>query len=336
MEHLNQIEQAKSFLTNIAGNILIITHDDLDGFASGILLSDYLDKEAIKHDIHIHNIGAEFPDTIDYDKIIITDLAPNITSDFLKNLNKPCLYIDHHQPSNETLPENIIEYRIHKPYTPATKIVYNLLKELGQEEKQWLAIAGILGDAGEKYENNLKFINNFLNKHDISLKDFQEQVEFKISNFIVYFDTFQKLEQAFYILKNIKDWHNLREIEKYSEEIEQELKQIETDFEENKEQYKINNIYIYPLNPRFKLKSIIIGIISNKYPNDTFLFYVEDKDKPTITFSARNQSGKSDMPELFKQACSGLQASYGGHKAAAGATIKKEDLPKFIKALKEL
>lgn len=88
--------------------ILNITHTDLDGLGCYILLKQKFDNVKIKpigyyskENKNVFEYINSLDKYIDYDLIIISDL--NITNreiNYLENLGKPFLYIDHHEHSN--------------------------------------------------------------------------------------------------------------------------------------------------------------------------------------------------------------------------------------------
>ena len=83
-------KQAKEFLEKINGDdkVAIIHHDDLDGFASGILFYDYCASKNCKNiKTFAMSLGPKMFDELmdelkSVDKILIADLAPS----FLKAL----------------------------------------------------------------------------------------------------------------------------------------------------------------------------------------------------------------------------------------------------------
>ena len=110
-------EDVLNFIENIkiSDKISLVFHDDLDGFASGILMYDYLVKKGCEN-LQIFSLKIEtdaFENILDKikdsDKIIIMDLGPNLIVNGLNKLkDKKILYIDHHQ-NDVIIPESDLE-----------------------------------------------------------------------------------------------------------------------------------------------------------------------------------------------------------------------------------
>jgi len=319
-------EQVKKFIENIKveDKISLVFHDDLDGFASGILMYDYLIKIGCKN-IQTFSLKIEtnaFENVVDDlkrdDKIIIMDLGPNLIVNGLQDLkDKEILYIDHHQ-NEVVIPENVLEYRT-EGLIPATRSVYDFVGG-----KLWLAVAGIISDAGFKNPDNMKLINNFLEEEKMGFEDYTVEIVEIIDSFLIYFR--EKREKAFEILKDIDSWKELEEIKKYAEPIKKEIEKFVEDYEENHE--KIGKINFYYFKPRFKVKVLVTNKIGYKYPDEIFIF--ASPSGGMISMSARNQNGQANMIEVLKVGINGLEdAGCGGHIPAAGGQIRGQDLDKF-------
>ncbi len=328
-------EKAKEFLENInkKDRVGIICHDDLDGFASGILLYDYLIKKCKEVSAFPSFLTGELfprllPTLKKFNKIIITDIPPHYIKKELEELkNKEILYIDHHQKDTE-ISDFILEYRAPaNKYFPASKMAYELVGG-----KEWLGVAGTITDVGYKYEENKEFIYGFLKKINLTLAEYQEKVTFPITDFLIYFH--DSLKKAFDMLKKIAAWENLEEINKYAEPVEKEIQQVLNDFEKNKQE--INNIWFYYFEPKFKIKSIIATKLALKHEEKLLITASPSKHNPEkLEISGRCQSGNVNIPELLKNITMGFKnASVGGHLRAAGGFIQKKDLEKFKENLK--
>ena len=158
-------QEAKEFLDNITSEdkVAIIHHDDLDGFASGILMYDFCKSKNIEPKSFAATLkGNIFEEILEelktFNTIIITDIAPVFLPENLEELkDKKILYIDHHQKNTE-IPEFILELRTPSDkYIPASRTCQELT-----EEKRWLGVAGTVADVGYKYPENDKYINSFL------------------------------------------------------------------------------------------------------------------------------------------------------------------------------
>lgn len=313
----------------IKDKISLVFHDDLDGFASGILIYDYLVKKGCVN-ISVFSLKIEtdaFENILDKiknsDKIIIMDLGPNLIVEGLNKLiDKNILYIDHHQ-NDVVLPENVLEYRTIGSI-PTTKSVYEFVNG-----KSWLAVAGIISDAGFKNPDNMKMINDFLEKENLEFDWFSENIAELIDYFLIYFR--EERKKAFEILKTIKDWGKLDEIKKYAESVKKEAEKFIEDYENNHE--KIGKINFYYFKPRFKVKVPVTNKIGYKYPDEIFVF--ASPSKGMVSLSARNQNSQANMIEVLKAGIDGLEdAGCGGHIPAAGGQIRAKDLNKFKENLR--
>lgn len=323
--------QAKAFLDNISKNdsVAIIHDNDLDGFSSGIIYYTFCEKKAKK----VKHFAIAYSDT-DFDKlsikncnkIIITDIAPKpISKELEKIKKKDVLYVDHHQRDGE-IPKEILEYRtLEEGYIPSARSAYELTKE-----KEWLSIAGTLADAGDKYSENDKFLSSFLNKEKITIEKYRSTVMRHLSNTIIYLVDDQN--KAFEILNRLNNYTQAEKVlEKYSIPIDEEVKFWEKEYELKNE--RLGSINYFFLNPKFKIKTVVISILSNKYPEEVFVFSgPQGTDK--ISISTRNQSKKHDMIKLLKTCTNGFAINAGGHPAAAGGSIYVPDLEKFKENLK--
>lgn len=322
--------EAKEFLENIneKDKIVVIHHDDLDGFCSGALLLNYcLLKKAQAKDFTFSIGKSKFSEfgLEDFNKILITDLAPNtITSELELVRNKKVFYTDHH-PADSKIPLEILEYRTTDlGYIPSSRTCLELT-----EGNPFIGLAGTIGDMGYLYPENEKFIEDNLNKIGMNFDEFKNKVSNVISNFLIYFH--DEPEKAFKIFMKIKSVEEVKKFIKYSEPVENEIGKFVEEYEEKKE--KIGNINFYFIEPKYKIKSVVSTIIANKNPDDILIFAATSGNK--ISISGRNQSKKLNMATLLKAGIKNLKnANAGGHYAASGATIRAEDLEKFKENIK--
>ncbi len=328
--------KARGFLDGISESdkVGIIFHDDLDGFASGMLIYDFLRQKGVK-DLEV------FPQSIEKnwmkklldklkqkDKILIFDLGPDTFNEDVNDLkDKDILYIDHHQPSSN-LPDFILEYRTESEVHVA-RSVYDLVGKDVSNEKEWLVNLGLMADIGWKFSDNLNLINNYLKKNNLNLEEFRERA-YEIGDFLIYFSN--DLKKAFGIMKGINSFDDFYKIKEYSEVVRKEVEFWVNNYEKNHESFGKINFYCFK--PKFMIKSSVTTIISFKNPKEIFIFGVFD-DEEGVRISGRCQSGEYDVPEILKQAIQGLEnASAGGHKRACGGYIQKKDLEKFKDNLK--
>jgi len=317
--------QAKEFLEKISSEdkVAIIHHNDTDGFASGILLYDWCKQKGTipKTFTFVYKQWKEIS-LEEFDKILIADVAPGGILDLNLPLNKQILYTDHH-PKKETIPEEIFAYQTaEEGYIPSSRTVGELTGL-----KPWLALSGTISDAADLYSENDEYLKKGLEKYNLSLEEFKKKIDHKITNFLCYFH--KNPNDAFEILKDINTIEEIEKIEKYSEPIENEIREIIDNYESKRE--NLNNATFYHFTTKYNVKKPVAAIISRNEPRTAFIFAIPKMESDhQIELSARNQSRKIDTSKLLEAGISGLEnAQTGGHFAAAGATIETKDLDKF-------
>ena len=322
-------DQAKEFLDNITDkdNIAIIHHDDLDGFASGIIFCDWCKQKGAEIENFIFKFGGWNKETNleKFNKIIITDIAPNGISELSFPKDKEIFYTDHH-PKDSPIPKEMLELRL-EGYLPSSRIAGRLTKL-----KPWLALAGTIADAGDLYPENEKYLKENLEKYNSTLEEYSEKIVQVISNTLVFFD--RDLQKAFEIIKEINSIEEIIKLKKYSDKVEEEIEEQLKNIENNSE--KIKNLHIIIVNPKYPIRGILINKVSRTNPKKIFIFLSPKKENPELLgISSRHQSDKADLPSLLKAGIKGLEnANAGGHKRAAGGQIQTKDLEKFKENLK--
>ncbi|MFZ5955352.1 MAG: DHH family phosphoesterase [Nanoarchaeota archaeon] len=330
---MNSKKQVENFLTNIPkkDKIALIFHKDLDGFTSGIQMHNYLELKNYKN---IETISFSLSEDrlcnfnlSTFNTLIIMDIGTNILAeDFQKLSDKKILYIDHHQ-KDVNIPDYVVEYRTGSN-TPVAKTVYDILGNKIDKEMGLFALIGTISDAGWKYPENYPMIEKLLNKYQINMERCKEYVWD-----LDYFLTYQKDngKEAFEILRKIKNFEDIKKLDKFISPVKDEISKFLTDFEKNK--IEIGKIKFYYFEPYFSIKGAIITRLSIEHPQEILIFATPKED--TITISARNSDGNTNMIELLKKATIGLKNSNaGGHIPAAGGIIQKKDLEKFKQNLK--
>lgn len=329
-------EQALVFLEKInpKDKVAIIHHDDLDGFASGIMLYDLCLKQGV-NEKNIKNyilpIGGDQKAIVKelpkFDKILIADLAPNTIGDildFASSEEKETIYFDHHA-SDMDIPENVLEIRDLRK-SSASRIIYDILGT----EKEFLKVASLICDVGWMHEDNVKELQPYLKASELTLNDIKTQA-YILGYSLVYFS--EDLDKAFEMIKDFENWSDVKKLEKYAEPVEKDLDKWVNGFEKNKEVF--GKIIFYYFEPKYNVKSIAINKLSFPRPDDIFVFATPN-ETTGIKLSARNQTRSSSMIDLLKAGIHGLKdSSAGGHIPAAGGFIQEKDLPKFKENLKK-
>ena len=310
---------------SLKDKVAIILDNDPDGFCSGILFQDFCERTGAKTERFIYKRERAKFETFgldDFNKIIITDIAPGLLNKNLEKIkDKKVLYMDHH-PREFDSPKEINEYTtLERGYIPSSRSAFELTKG-----KKWISLVGTISDAAHLYKENDEFIKEALDEFQMSLEEFKEKVVFVISNFLIYFN--KKRSEAYDILRKMNSIEDLSKIEKYSFKIKDEIYKYVNEFEEKNE--KIENVNFYYINPKYSIKNSVAFEIGTKKENhDKIFIFASPKKDNKISLSARNTSKKRDMADLLKAGIGNLEGNAGGHAAAAGGLINKKDLEKF-------
>lgn len=331
-------QQARKFLENITNkdSVMIFTHKDLDGFASGSLLYNFCKKKGAKVDVRIINYGeSKISDTNleNCNKIILADLGPSsVSEDLAKLQEKEILYTDHHQEDeNYQLPDFVLELRTtNEGYIPSSRTCYELTEQ-ENKELYWVGVAGVVSDMGHAHSINKEFIEKFYSNSSLNHEEMFEYVK-KLNNVIVFFSA---SIESFYKIASIKNPEDIKYLKEYYEPIEQEFNRLEQEFQQNKENFN-QIIYFYMESKYALIKSSFITGISSKEKEKVYIFCTPKHDS-IISISGRNQSREYDVCQILKDCLNGLKDGFaGGHKVAAGGQVDRVGLTNFKERLKQI
>ena len=323
LDYLNSI--------NKKDKIAIISHNDLDGIASALLMHQILKQKKKKvssfNFVNYSKGMFEQPEKKfkkGTNKVLILDIS--ISAD-LEGFNKlkekyDTFVIDHHP--YEIKGENIIKT---KTEDCATFALFDLAKnDFNLKKWEWLVCATMVAEFSFKSKSNFEFIKSHYPK--VVLEDIYNselgEISKKIASSLICFKGKEK--KVFNLILNNK----LKRLNKYSELVELEIKNWIDKFKKEAEFYSNKNLYFYYASPKYSITSAIVTSLSVKEPDKTFVFISDIKDEPDfVKVSSRNQTG-GDMNLLMKKGIEGLEnASGGGHVPAAAARFLKKDLQKF-------
>ncbi len=319
--------QAREFLDSIISEdkVAIIHHDDGDGFCAGILYYDWCKNKGAITEEFVYSINKSKLKKFDlerFNKIIVCDLAPDfMAEEFELVKDKQVLYSDHH-PRDTPIPKEILELvTTDKGCIPSSRTAGELTGL-----KPWLALIGTVTDSGQLYSENQDFIDEHLEKLNMTLDEFHQNITSVVTNFLVYFD--KNFDKAFEILQQINSIEEISKLKKYSEPVEDEVQKFVEQYEDKKE--RLGYVDFYYFAPHFPVKAPVCGIISYRDRNQIYIFATPKSDGRHIGLSARNTSQKINMAELLRAGVTGLEdGSAGGHPAAAGGMILAKDIEKF-------
>lgn len=314
--------------------VAVITHTDLDGVASAILIDKILKSKGVEIKklffINLKQSGM-FDEALKetepkINKIFVTDI--NISSDFAgfeKLKQKAEVFVVDHHPYNVAPSPYIIKTRT-EDCTAFT--IYNLAeKAFDLERFRWLVCSTMVSEMSYIDESNLRFIQGIylgVTFENINNSDPGEIAKI-IASSLIYFKGKEKK------IFDLVSKNELGKLEKYYEVIEDEVIKYIDKFRKEEKFYPEKNIHIFYDNPKFSITSIVTTLLSMEKPDDTFIFVSDIEDSPGfLKVSSRNQGGKVDLNLLMRQGVSGLENSNaGGHFRASGAVLMKKDFQKF-------
>jgi single-stranded DNA-specific DHH superfamily exonuclease len=342
-----------NFLENLkeTDKIGIITHIDLDGFTSAIIINEILKMKSLKYDYlkfidYKKGIFSELKKEFDkkkINKIFISDISLEIFKKDLKDMKKNLQFfiIDHH-PSLFKNEKNIIK-TVSEDCT--SFVLFNLMNEyikrynkeciISKERLKFLrtlTCATMISEISYKKKSNFLFIKKFYPK--IKVKTIYNSYIGKIC---------QEISSAILVCEkdkekifNLINKNKIKEFSKYRKEVDREINYYLKKFNKEKIELK-KNLYFYYLKPKpkFSISSIISTTLSLKEKEKTFIICSDSLENPMfVKISARNQSGKINVNLLMKKGIKGLKnANGGGHFKASAAKFLKKDLERFKKNL---
>ena len=321
-------EKAKKFLSSLK-ECSLVYHGDSDGVCSAILMSKFL-GEKVKMVSPNDSYGIYVTESLleeinNFSCNIFVDLAVN-QWDF-KKLKNNVLVIDHHSTEKDLNKEKKFIHlnpRIKNPdaYLPASYLVYKLLCEMDKkmERYSWIAAIGIIGDKGDL--NKIKF-----KEKEEDLKFLSDVIEsckgvYGYRGIVKAYEVFSKAEKPQDVLdsKLIKTYHKFQ----------RELDNTILDFKYHSEYFQKKNAYLYKVYNKYNITSTVSTVLSEREPNAAFFIYKRDK---VLSMSARCQTARINLAELFGKICKGIGKG-GGHPPAAAASIPIENADKFMERLK--
>jgi len=337
MKHLARLEKWVDNSTIVD----IVCHTDSDGLTAAAQLIKYLKKHSVGHNIILGSPERlrhpNFWRKIKNDLVFFVDIpADHEKEELIKLSNRAnIVIIDHHNIMNDMNNNSIIHYHCEgvgkKKYYPASKMVYDILGGI-----DWMACIGVIGDYGGKPWK--EFINKTHEKYGYPPCEDENCFDSPFTKYDHLINAARMLYgdrgciKAINILINSNDWTDFQEksrvLEEWDKLIDDYIAQVKSDYEHEKESYKEAELIIFELkNPKYKIGSALATIISSETPNKTIIMIIH-KDN-IINVNLRRQDGKYDMSRLAKHCTKDLNASGGGHKEAAGASLKSKDLNEF-------
>ncbi|MBD3247511.1 hypothetical protein GF378_02730 [Candidatus Pacearchaeota archaeon] len=314
--------------------IAILSHTDGDGIFSALIMSRVLGKvDFVDFIQYKHNMLEEYVEKLKkrkINKVLISDLAVGGDFENIKKIEKfaDILVIDHHELIMDLNSERTTMLKTNTKY-PASYICYKLFSKI-QHVPCWMGVIGTLSDSTHKYrkENAEEIFDDFDFRGCERKNYFKETVI--LGNTLVYFK--DNVLRIFNLLKDMKEFNNLKNLEKFSDKVEKQINYFVNDFESNKEVHE--DIIFYQFKPDYSINSIVSTILSLKHKDSTLIIIKENKnqdDKTSLaSVSCRSQNANRNCPEVLKAGIKGIpNSTAGGHAKAAGANFPLKYIDTF-------
>lgn len=321
----------------------IVTHTDVDGLVSGVILNQILESKKLKIEfIEFLDHGPGVLKVIlekEFDVLFFTDWKVDDYSEDLEKLRERgrIFIIDHH-PIDRKLKDKKGIIKTDYSYCSAHCLFDFAQKYFNTKNLERLTCAAIISDyVWDKAEKNFEFIKKTFPdvKKDASIWDSEPgRIDKLIKRALIYYSpNFKKIYD--WVLK--KDFEQLK---KANEIIDKEVDECINKFKKKAEYFCEQKLYFYFMSLKYNITSTVTSILSNRnFRDENVIFASEfENKKGIIKVSARNQDGIIDLGKLLKKCIEGFEdSSGGGHIKAAACTFPKKYLNEFKKRLlKEL
>jgi single-stranded DNA-specific DHH superfamily exonuclease len=353
------LQPAIEFLQNVSEQekVEILHHWDMDGTSSAVIISKILEQErgepaeevTIPEERAYHLEGEDRKKLEDKDVLIVLDfnLAADELEDIREEKDLDILVVDHHNFGRE--PEDIpfVNPRTEdsEVYVPCSKICLDIASEFSlRDELDWIAGLGVIQDFGvdscpelfeELDEKYSKYFPEELTQEELA-KNCEYGRYSSVLNIKPYRDSEHFATLAYQALMNSEDLMELEAQEEYRQvyevylEMQDEFNRLIENYEEERDIDREKCVIFFEIESDFHINSSIATNMSTKTPD--WIHLVVQKGE-TVNISARCQSGRVDLGGLLKQALTeeakeeGAEA--GGHRKAAGASLKQEYYDEF-------
>jgi len=337
MKHWDKLEKWVSNATIVD----IVCHTDSDGLTAAAQLVQWLKKKKVGYNLVLGSPErlryANFWSRLNNDLVFFLDIPADHTSEQLMRLSNRAniVIVDHHKIMKDMNSQSIIHYHREalgeKKYYPTSKQVYDLFKG-----SDWMACIGLIGDYGGKpwkeFISKVHKSYGFPECKDENCFDspFAKYDQLVNSARMAYGD--KGCFKAFNILVDSEGWDDFKDkasvLEEWGKLVNDYIEHVKSDYKHNNEVHKKAELIFYQLNnPKYKIGSVLATIVSTENQHNTIIMLIMRGENVNVNF--RRQDGKYDMSELAKSCAESVGGNGGGHKEAAGATIKLEKLDEF-------
>ncbi len=348
------LDRSDKFFKSITptDNIALLHDTDPDGTTSGKIIVEALKQ--LGHTIKLFLINERKEHFISDEKIVLmkqhhinilitTDKTVDSNPAQIKKIEQfaKIVVFDHHIiehdiSSDKTIflkPQLIFDGVPPDRYCSA-KLSYDILSRVTNlDHLDWICAIGVIGDMA--YPAWPEFMQQVYHKYNIKPQPNPIDTSLGlVTQLISFAEALGEAETCFdLILKSNSIEEATKNLEKYMF-IKTELEQYITNAKQNVETYNNDQLIIYEINSKYKIKSMLSTALSQRlYPNQTLIIVQQIDDEMTI--SARRQDCKKNMNKLLKLALGNLKGNAGGHAPASGGSVVVKDYLTFKKRLIE-
>ena len=339
-----QLDEIKKELVECQ-NPFFFFHDDPDGLCSFLLLRKFKGEgegRMVKPRPIIDESFIRFvPD--DCDKIFIVDIAI-VTPEFIENVKKKIVWIDHHAP-REAKGCKYFNPRIQNPdeYTPASAVCYEAVKS--DDQDLLLGMLGSVGDLGDEqpfykdfFERFRELVDGYRDKWDLvfrtKLGQLTKVLEFNLKG------TTREMNRAIDIFTRAKDFTKFLNPETADEKfVHDKYLKVKEEYDPNliealKKEKDSGEVFVFIYEEKnFALGSDLAQEIPYRMPNKKMDIICRRKMDHHIC-SLRTGQGV-DLVKFLKKALKEVNGLGGGHPFAAGCEIKSSDFERFVELARE-
>lgn len=307
----------------------IFAHGDTDGICSGAIALA-ANPEAHVFFTNPYGLAGDLNAARDNDTVIICDIA--LTEDHLDRILQRfssiaekgnLTYIDHH-PLPEAISKDQIQGRvIHSLDFSTSELAYSLFQSMLDPLQARVAIFGAIGD----HQENTPSIQKLLKRWDDRTLYFEsgiliQGIEGQKRNY----------ELKRNIISNLARNTPPSADDHLIELAVQQTRLEETAIRELITQIKVKGKIAYVLNFPFALGKTAIYAMGF---TNALIGIAGEEWKGVIDMSLRTSHPEIDLNKLLRRIVPKLGGSGGGHRAAAGARIPKDEIKRFLNELNE-
>ncbi|MFH0711270.1 MAG: DHHA1 domain-containing protein, partial [Candidatus Aenigmatarchaeota archaeon] len=340
--NLNDLySRAREFVNKLKDEdrILLIHHTDLDGAASAVLFQKFLEKNGVEPTKVVswsNELGEDEIEEIGkFDKIVVLDIDISYMWKILFEMDKEILLIDHHPPVKDMNTEKIVYMNPRlvneRIYQPTSYLVWKISED---DQMEWLAIVGTVGDSGFRDCKDLLEKKMKAETIEEARKTKYAKAAFRLNAALTQIG-FEKVRGILLKINSFEELDGNEEINGCWKKYLEEYNKIKKKFWKNLVEHKKIKLMVSNVGEvQRPLTSSLATELSYKYQDKIIVLLRDEGDK--VAVNSRFQNDGIHLGNLLRKVSEGLDGG-GGHDHAAGATIKKKDIDLFLSRLvKEL